>query len=66
MKRIYKSYHPRVNQLWCEVDAEYLGRLDGLRCELERQGVVTHRKREYNHRWYLAHKLLVAQGTGKE
>ena len=55
-ERIYKSYHPRENQLRCEVDQEYLGRLEGLRRELERQAVVTERKRAIHSRWYLAHK----------
>ena len=56
MKRIYKSYHPRENQLWCEVDDEYLGRLQTLQAQLQRQGAIVAKKRGYNRRWYLSHK----------
>jgi integrase/recombinase XerD len=35
LKRIYKTYHPRENSLYREVDAEYLGRLDRLVARLE-------------------------------
>lgn len=53
MKRIYKSYHPRENQLWREVDEGYLGRLRALQEQLERQGEATAKKRTYLHRRYL-------------
>jgi hypothetical protein len=66
MKRIYKSYHPRENQLWCEVDQKYTGRLEGLRYELERQAMVTERKRATHNRWYLAHKKKGLTRAGKE
>ena len=56
MKRIYKSYHPRENQLWCEVDGEYLGRLERLHAQLQRQGRITEGKREARARWYQARR----------
>lgn len=56
MKRIYKSYHPRENQLWQEVDDEYRKRIEEFRSELQRQAQITARKREALHLWYEKHK----------
>jgi integrase/recombinase XerD len=56
MKRIYKTYHPRENRLWLEVDGGYLARLEGLKLELERRATITERKREYSRRYYREHK----------
>lgn len=61
MKRIYKSFHPRENQLWIEVDEEYLERLEGLRRDVVKQAAVTAKKREYLGRWYKTHR---AQSPG--
>jgi len=41
MKKIYKSYHPRENQLWQEVDGEYLKRLEVFRRDLEVRNAIT-------------------------
>jgi integrase/recombinase XerD len=36
-RRIYKSFHPRENQMWKEVFGEYEHRLDALKTELQRR-----------------------------
>ena len=41
MKKIYKSYHPRENQLWQEVDGEYLKRFEVFRRDLEVRNAIT-------------------------
>jgi len=56
MKKIYKSYHPRENQLWQEVDGEYLKRLEAFRKEIEMGNAITKKNRAYHRRWYLKHK----------
>ena len=56
MKKIYKSYHPRENQLWQEVDGEYLKRLEAFRGELEVRNAITEKNRAYHRSWYLMHK----------
>jgi integrase/recombinase XerD len=52
LKRIYKSYHPRENQYYREVDDEYLARIEAFRHQLEKQKKVTARQREIKRRWY--------------
>jgi hypothetical protein len=56
MKCIYKSYHPRENQLWQEVDQEYLARLEVFQRELEKQQPITQAKRGIHRRWYEKHR----------
>lgn len=46
MKKIYKSYHPRENEYYKEVDEKYLKRLEAFRQELERQNAITYKKRD--------------------
>lgn len=57
MKKIYKSYHPRENQLWQEVDEEYLKRLEAFSKELEVRNAITEKNRAYHRSWYLMHKV---------
>ena len=56
LKRIYRSYHPRENEYYREVDEEYLRRLEAFREELEVQKAITKRKREIKRRWYEKNK----------
>ncbi|MCK4790811.1 MAG: hypothetical protein KAV87_44155, partial [Desulfobacteraceae bacterium] len=62
-KRIYRSYHPRENQYYREVDEEYLSRLEAFREELEVQKAITKRKRGIKRRWYEKHKQAVDYNT---
>jgi hypothetical protein len=45
MKKIYKTYHPRENEYYREVDGEYLEQLEDLEKRLEAQKEVRERKR---------------------
>ena len=56
LKRIYRSYHPRENEYYREVDEEYLSRLEAFREELEVQKAITKRKRGIKRRWYEKNK----------
>jgi hypothetical protein len=55
MKRIYKSFHPRENQLFAEVDESYRARVEALAQEIERQEPVSEHDRE---RWWGRYQRL--------
>jgi integrase/recombinase XerD len=55
MKRIYRSFHPRENQLFAEVDADYRTRVESLAREIERQEPASEQDRE---RWRLRYQRL--------
>ena len=57
LKRIYKRYHPRENELKAEVDSAYLARLEKLRSELESARGKTVRRRAAVRRWYEAQRM---------
>lgn len=46
LKRVFKSYHPRENAYYEEVDNEYLRRLQAFKKELEKQKAITRRKQK--------------------
>jgi integrase/recombinase XerD len=52
MKRIYKTYHPRENEYFREVDDAYMKELLALKVQCIAQRIATHRKREMNRRCY--------------
>jgi site-specific recombinase XerD len=60
MKKIYKTYHPRENEYFREVDVDYLARLKALYGDLTDQKRVTERKRSIKRRWYEKKKALAA------
>ncbi len=55
MKRIYKSYHPRENQLFAEVDEHYRARVEALAQEIEHQEPASEHDRE---RWRRRYQRL--------
>jgi integrase/recombinase XerD len=57
LKRIYKRYHPRENELRQQVDDAYVERLEKLRRELERARAKTTVRRASVRRWYEAHRM---------
>jgi integrase/recombinase XerD len=52
MKRIYKTYHPRENEYFREVDEAYMKELLSLKAECIAQQIATHRKRAGTRRRY--------------
>jgi integrase/recombinase XerD len=56
MKRIYRTYHPRENELFKEVDGEYMKRLKALRERLVKQKKRSIAHREASKRWYEKNK----------
>jgi integrase/recombinase XerD len=56
LKRIYKTYHPRENEYYKEIDPAYLGRLQSLEAQLAKQREVTRKKRRTKRRWYEKHR----------
>jgi integrase/recombinase XerD len=44
LRRIYRRYHPRENDLWREVDGEYRARLDRLLARLADPQLAAHRR----------------------
>lgn len=56
LKRIYKSYHPRENEYYKEVDQEYLKCLKIFREKLVIQKKKTAKERKAKRRWYLKKK----------
>lgn len=56
MKRIYKSFHPRENEQYREIDGEYLGRFYAFCKRLTKQKKKTLRNRESVRRRYLEKK----------
>jgi len=56
VRKVYKTYHPRENMYFKEVDDDYLKRLRKFKEELSRQKRISVKKREIKRRWYLNHK----------
>lgn len=56
LKRIYKSYHPRENEYYIEIDDEYVKCLEDFTKELKWQKAKTVRERKGKRRWYLKKK----------
>jgi integrase/recombinase XerD len=57
LKRIYKTYHPKENEYYEEVDDEYLNRLNEFKKELIKQKRITDKKRLIKKRYYLRKKF---------
>ena len=57
LKRIYRRYHPRENELRPQVDAEYVQRVEKLRAELERARKKTQAVRASVRRWYERNRM---------
>jgi integrase/recombinase XerD len=66
VKRIYKSYHPRENEYYREVEEGYLDCLEAFRNELIEQRRKTAKERETKRRWYLKKRKKVAKKEKKE
>ena len=56
MKRIYRTYHPRENELFREVDDEYRKRLETFRAALTKQHRICETQRAYKKEWYKTKK----------
>ena len=56
MRRIYRTYHPRENELFKEVDDEYMRQLVELRARLLKRKVQSVKHREARRRWYEKNK----------
>ena len=56
LKRIYKTYHPRENEYYKEIDPAYLKALESLETQLAKQRAITRRKRRIKRRWYEKHR----------
>jgi integrase/recombinase XerD len=52
LRRIYRSYHPRENELRRELDGQYLAKVEALRKELARARAKTTVRRGSVRRWY--------------
>jgi hypothetical protein len=65
MKRIYRKYHPRENELYREVDDEYRRRLAKFRAVLLKQHEITAKKRDYKKMWYEQHKDRLKTSDGR-
>jgi hypothetical protein len=52
MRRIYKTYHPRENECYREIDGEYRKELETLRDRILEQRKITMKKRAYKRRYY--------------
>ncbi|MCG8568837.1 MAG: tyrosine-type recombinase/integrase [Spirochaetes bacterium] len=57
MKRIYRSYHPRENGFYKEVDTAYYRRIYEFKQRLIKQNQIRDRERVYKKRWYEKQKL---------
>jgi site-specific recombinase XerD len=53
LKRIYKTYHPRENEYYEEVTAEYRERIRAFKEELIKQKAISRKKVEIKRRYYL-------------
>lgn len=62
LKRIYKRYHPRENELRQAVDADYVRRVEALRAELERARAKTVARRASVRRWYERNRMKKRRG----
>ena len=60
LKRIYKTYHPKENEYYEEVDDDYLNRFNEFKKELEKQKRITNKKRYIKKRYYLRKKFKIA------
>jgi hypothetical protein len=58
MKRVYRTYHPRENEYFREVDDEYMMKLEELKSECVKQREATLRKRAGNRVCYERRKQL--------
>jgi integrase/recombinase XerD len=56
MRRIYRTYHPRENELYKEVDDEYMRRLMALRMRLAKQKAKATAHRAASRRCYEKHR----------
>jgi len=52
IKRIYRSFHPRENIYFKEVDEKYVNRLMAFKAELKEKKRISERKREIKRRYY--------------
>jgi integrase/recombinase XerD len=66
IRRVYKSYHPRENLYFKEVDEVYLDRLNRLKEKLSRQKRITRRERKIKKRFYAKNRDKLLKKTRKE
>jgi len=52
VKRIYRTYHPRENEYYKEIDDEYMINLEELKAKITRQREITIKKRAIKRRYY--------------
>jgi len=52
LKKVYKSFHARENEYYCEVDSEYMKRLNNLKSQVERCGMLNRKYGLRRKMWY--------------
>ena len=57
LRRTYRRFHPRENELKKEVDGEYLAQVEALRAELRMARGKTEKRRAAVRRWYEGHRM---------
>jgi integrase/recombinase XerD len=66
IRRVYKSYHPRENLYFKEVDERYLERLNKFKEELSRQKQITRRERKMKKRFYAKNRDKILKKMKQE
>jgi site-specific recombinase XerD len=56
LRRIYKTFHPRENEYFCEVNEQYLSRLDEFYSQLKKQKGIREKKKAIKRRYVLKKK----------
>jgi hypothetical protein len=64
LKRIYRSYHPRENEYFKEVDEEYLGRVEAFALKLEGEKRLYNREKHRKRRACRQKNALSGQENG--
>lgn len=66
IRRVYKSFHPRENIYFKEVDEVYLERLTRFKEELTKQKRITRKKRKIKRRYYAKNRDKILKKLKKE
>lgn len=61
IKRIYKSFHPRENTCFQEVDEDYLERLEKFSDTLIRQKTISRKRRRIKERYYAKNRAKILE-----
>jgi integrase/recombinase XerD len=66
IRKVYKSYHPRENIYFQEVDEAYLERLNKFKEELSKQKKISRKKRKAGRRYYAKNRDTILEKLKKE